>query len=77
MSWSIVRTCGRCGVRAELPINDIEDVAVVNLVLRLQFVAGRADLGCPACCPEGANALGIDADVWRAAVARARGLPPS
>ena len=80
MSWSIVRTCRRCGDRAEKPIASREMAARVALVLEHHFRAPDSDDGCPKCDPElaeKARAAGIDLDEYQAAVARARKHPPT
>jgi hypothetical protein len=80
MSCSLVRTCGRCGRRAEIEIRSLEGAERASLVLRLSFAQLGADDGCPLCDPELARrckAIGIDPDRYQAAVNRARGRGPA
>ena len=77
MSWSIVRTCRRCGTRAERPLRDLFDVVRVSHVLKLHFESPDADDGCPTCLPELGEQAKMDPLEWRALVARARGQRPS
>jgi hypothetical protein len=75
MSWSIVRTCRRCGARAELEIRDLEAVAATTRVLEHHFAHPGSDDGCPACDPallEDAKQRGIDLGRYGDAVEAAR-----
>jgi hypothetical protein len=76
MSWSIVRTCARCGTRAEVDLRSREDV-LGYLHALFMFLTGqdRHD-GCPSCSPELAarvTVLGYASEDWQQAVDRARG----
>lgn len=73
MSWSIVRTCGRCGTRAERLIRTGTQVERAVLVLRYHLQYRDSDDGCPSCDPELARAAGVDMDEWRESVNRALG----
>jgi hypothetical protein len=79
VTWSIVRTCSRCGTRAEAAICSRDDVVAYMHAMML-FLTGRdVGEGCPSCTPELAQALearGHTPDEWRAAVERARGRRP-
>jgi hypothetical protein len=80
MSWALVRTCRRCGRRAELDIATREMVARVTAALEHHFSSPSSDDGCPDCDPELAKdvqAAGIDLDRYRAAVNRARNRGPA
>jgi hypothetical protein len=80
MSWAIVRTCRRCGLKAEKAITSREQARRAGYVLEHQFDHPDSDDGCPDCDPvlaERAKAAGIDLAGWRKAVNRARGRRPS
>lgn len=73
MSISIVRTCRRCGTRAEREIRTPEGVISVLQLLTHHFEHPNADDGCPSCDPDLAKASTIDLAEWREAVERAAG----
>ena len=80
MSWAIVRTCRRCGRRAEKGITSLEGARRAGRVLEHHFEHPDSDDGCPDCDPElaaKAFAAGIDPDAWAAAVNRARNRGPA
>jgi hypothetical protein len=79
VSYSIVRTCARCGTRAEHEIRTTVGLATFVTAVMYAFEHPNADDGCPNCCPElvtNAAACGLDLESWRAAVARARSRQP-
>lgn len=77
MSYSLVRTCDRCGTRAERPLSTRSGLAFAQAVL-LRLSAGPInDQGCPSCDPDAAKAAGVDMERWRSEVALARGHRPS
>lgn len=71
MSYSIVRTCSRCGTRAEREIRTGQELAAAVFSLQHHLQHRDGDQGCPSCMPELARAAEIDVDEWRAAVNRA------
>lgn len=77
MTWSIVRTCRRCGTRAEQELRTpaVAACAVMRIVHTFEHPDG--DDGCPECDPELANAPTLDREQWREMVARARGHRPA
>jgi hypothetical protein len=83
VSYSFVRTCDRCGVRAERPLSGpfstreacLRSFAIVRGLLDRADRADRRDWGCPSCDPEGAKAAGIDLDAWQRDVERALRRP--
>jgi hypothetical protein len=80
VSWSLVRTCRRCGERAEKEITTPEGADRAALVLKHHFEQPDSDDGCPSCDPvlaERCEAVGIEVLGYLAAVKRARKPPPS
>lgn len=80
MSWALVRTCDRCGGRAEKEIRSLEGAERASLVLLLSFAQRGSGDGCPSCDPELARAAeraGIDLHGWQAAINRARNRGPA
>lgn len=80
MSWSIVRTCRRCGTRAEKEIATREAAARAASILAHHFDHPNSDDGCPSCDPDVAKKLqaaGIALESYQAAVNRARNRGPA
>ena len=77
MSWALVRTCRRCGRRAEKEIATREAAARAALVLTHHFDHPDSDDGCPSCDPKLAARAGIDPMRWSAALNRARNRGPA
>jgi hypothetical protein len=77
VSWSIVRTCERCGRRAERPIRDFGDVLRISVGLTLTIDVPGAGDGCPSCDPKVAEATKCDPLEWQQLLARGRGQRPS
>lgn len=80
MSWAIVRTCRRCGTRAEKEITSHQAARRAASVLAHHFHHPDSDDGCPSCDPElaeKAKRAGIDLELWAAAVNRARNRGPA
>lgn len=80
MSWSLVRTCARCGRRAEKEIRSREQAERASFVLMFSFAHPDSGDGCPSCDPElaqRAKDAGIDPDGWEAAVNLARNRGPA
>jgi len=80
VSWAIVRTCRRCGTRAEKAITSIEGARRAAYVLEHHFGHPDSDDGCPNCDPDlakKAREAGIDLEGWQAAVNRARNRGPA
>lgn len=75
MSWALVRTCRRCGTRAERPITTLNLVAWALFVLTHHFEHPQSDDGCPKCDPELARHPDVNVDGYDAAVARALRKP--
>lgn len=76
MSWSVVRTCSRCGTRAEVPLYALEDVPTALRMFVAFFSGHDKHDGCPSCSAELGNVLvarGSDLGDWQKAVTRARG----
>jgi hypothetical protein len=80
VSWSIVRTCRRCGTRAEKEIATRQAAARAASILAHHFDHPNSDDGCPSCDPEVAKRLqaaGIDPATYGAAVNRVRNRGPA
>lgn len=80
MSWAIVRTCRRCGERAEKEITTRATAEWVSYVLFRYFEHAGSDDGCPSCDPEllaRAQEAGIDLAGYHASVIRARNRGPA
>lgn len=75
MSWALVRTCRRCGTRAERPITSMHLVAWALFVLTHHLECPASDDGCPKCDPELARNPDVDVDGYDRAVARALRKP--
>jgi hypothetical protein len=71
VSWSLVRTCRRCGTRAERPITTLEGVERAIFALTHHFQHPNSDDGCPSCDLELARDVRVDRDGYLAAVRRA------
>ena len=76
MSWSVVRTCARCGTRAEREVRTFGGLATVGAAMLHHLKHRDSDQGCPSCDPTLANDANIDLDEWRDAVGRARSRNP-
>lgn len=76
MSFSIVRTCRRCGTRSERDIVNHDQLAVLVSALVHHLGCPESDDGCPDCCPELRKPPSFDADSWRRSVDLARSRLP-
>jgi hypothetical protein len=79
VSYSVVRTCARCGTRSEHDIRGPEGLGSFVSAVIHHFEHPDSDQGCPNCDPEVAAAFGSDGrglEEWRAGIGRARSRSP-